>query len=743
MWLAERCDGRFKGRAAVKLLNIALIGRAGEERFSREGTFLARLRHPGIAHLIDAGVSASGQPYLVLEHVDGQSIDRYCDEHALGIEARLRLFLNVLDVVAHAHANLVVHRDIKPPNVLVSRDGQVKLLDFGIAKLLERNIEWDTTASGRMSALTREGGAALTPEYAAPEQVSGGAITTATDVFALGVLLYILLSGQHPAGSAVQTPATLIHAIIDTEPRRVSDAVVGPAETQAALTRHAMQCGTTSTRLRRALRGDLDTIVAKALKKKPAERYTAVTALADDIRRFLSHEPISTRPDTLRYRTARFVQRHVRGVTMSAAVVLLLGGSTAFQMSRLATERDRAQREATKAAKVSEVLSGILLGADPIANRGTPEGFTVRGLLDAGAEQAQRQLVGHDEAQAEILTILGRLYRRFGAYDKAQRLLEEALESGRNVFGPEHVRVAQTLNDLGAMLIEKADYASAERHLEQALAMRRKLLGSEHADVAVTLVELGRVYEDLGSNERAEPLLREALAIRQKALGDDHRETAVSLNAVASVLRLRGDLAGAEFLLRRCLEVNLKTRGRGSPELGHDVARPRSDRGNERRPPRGALAVSTGIGNPSQGVWRRAPDRRSGTQQRRARSASAGAKRRGGGRLQEAVAIARPALGNDHQLVAIYTINLASVQLARHEPASAETMLREGFRIRAQAPSVVPGRRRHVPRRRLEPRRNEEPAWRRTHRAEALRGSRGGTPRCTPRSPVRAGDAGL
>ena len=694
VWLAERCDGRFKGRAAVKLLNIALVGRAGEERFSREGTFLARLRHPGIAHLADAGVSATGQPYLVLEHVDGQSIDRYCDEHALGIEARLRLFLSVLDAVAHAHANLIVHRDIKPPNVLVSRDGQVKLLDFGIAKLLERNVEWDTTASGRMSALTREGGAALTPEYAAPEQVSGGAITTATDVYALGVLLYILLSGQHPAGSAVQTPATLIHAIIDTEPRRVSDVVVGTAETQDTLTRHAMQCGTTSSRLRRTLRGDIDTIVAKALKKKPAERYGSVTAFADDIRRFLNHEPISTRPDTLRYRSARFVRRHVRGVTMSAAVVLLLGGSTAFQMSRLATERDRAQREATKAAKVSEVLTGILLGADPIANRATREGVTVRGLLDAGAEQAQRQLVGHDEAQAEILTILGRLYRRFGAYDKAQHLLEQALESGRTVFGPEHVRVAQTLNDLGAMLIERADYANAERHLEQALVMRRKLLGSEHADVAVTLVELGRIYQDLGSNERAEPLLREALAIRQKALGDDHRETAVSLSAVASVLRLRGDLTGAEFLLRRCLEVNLKTRGADHPNSGmtlHDlglIAATRGDLPSALSLFRQALEIhrkAYGDEHPTVAVALNSIARGLRLQGRHAEAAAA---------LQEAVAIARPTLGDDHQLVAIYTINLASVQLSRHEPAAAEALLRDGLRLRAMAPGVVPGRRR-------------------------------------------------
>jgi eukaryotic-like serine/threonine-protein kinase len=694
VWLAERCDGRFHGRAAVKLLNIALVGRAGEERFRREGTILARLRHPRIAHLIDAGVSPTGQPYLVLEHVDGQSIDRYCDERALAIEARLRLFLEVLEAVAHAHANLIVHRDIKPANVLVSNDGQVKLLDFGIAKLIERDTAWGVTRAGEASALTREGGAALTPEYAAPEQLSGGAVTTATDVYALGVLLYVLLSGQHPAGGALQSPATLIRAIVDAEPQRVSDAVASQTVPHEALSRHARQCGTTSSRLRRVLRGDLDTIVAKALKKNAAERYSSVTALADDLRRFLRHEPISARPDTLHYRTARFVQRHVRGITMSAAVVLLLSGSTAFYTTRLSIERDRAQREATKAAKVSEVLTGILLGADPIANRATPAGLTVRGLLDAGAEQAQKELVGNAEAQAEIFTILGRLYRRYGAFDKAQHLLEQALESGQNVFGPEHVRVAQTLNDLGVLLTEKADYATAERNLEQALVMRRKLLGSEHADVAVTLVELGRVYQDLGFTERAESLLREALAIRRKVLGDEHRETAVSLSGVGSVLRLRGDLAGAELLLRQSLELNQKTRGADHPNSGmgmHDlglIAATRGDYSSALSLFRQTLEIhrkAVGDKHPNVAMALNSIARVLVLQGQYDNAAIS---------LHEALDIARPALGSDHQLVAIYTINLASVQLARRAPAAAEALLREGLRIRARAPGLVPSRRR-------------------------------------------------
>ena len=237
------------------------------------------------------------------------------------------------------------------------------------------------------------------------------------------------------------------------------------------------RCGTTPGRLRRTLHGDLDTIVAKALKKNAPERYASVTALADDLRRSLRHEPISARPDTLRYRTARFVRRHVRGVATTAAVVLLLGGLTAFYTTRLATERDRARLEADKAAKVSELLTGLLTGADPYATRETRGEPTVRGLLDAGAERVQKELVGQPELQAEMLTVLGRIYRRLGVYDKAQPLLEQALAIGRPVFGPEHVRLAQSLNDLGVLLTEKGDYAAAGRNLEQALAMRRKLLG--------------------------------------------------------------------------------------------------------------------------------------------------------------------------------------------------------------------------------------------------------------------------
>jgi serine/threonine protein kinase len=312
VWLGKRNDGRFERQVAVKFLNIALMGKRVEERFKREGSILGRLAHPNIAELIDAGLSRVGQPYLVLEYIEGDHVDRYCDQRKLGVDARIRLFLDVLKAVAHAHANLIVHRDLKPSNVLVRNDGQVKLLDFGIAKLLEREGH-----AGEATALTVEGGHALTPEYAAPEQLKGQAVTTATDVYALGVLLYVLLTGQHPAGTGPYSASDLVKAIVDKEPTRPSETVTLTRTNEEIATTNAVRRSTTPDRLRRLLRGDLDTIIAKALKKEPTERYASVTALADDLRRYLKNEPINARPDTFTYRTTKFVRRNRTAVALA------------------------------------------------------------------------------------------------------------------------------------------------------------------------------------------------------------------------------------------------------------------------------------------------------------------------------------------------------------------------------------------------------------------------------------------
>ena len=282
VWLARRSDGRFEGNVAVKLVNLAVFDGLAVERFRREGTLLARLSHPCIARLLDAGVTEAGQPFLVLEYVEGTRLDRYAAERELGVKARLELFLQVTDAVAHAHANLVVHRDLKPSNVLVDTDGRVKLLDFGIATLLEKG------STGEPSTLTQAAGPALTPEHAAPEQAVGGVVTTATDVYALGVLLYQLLVGRHPtAPDDDPTHVEILRALAEREPRRPSAVVSQMSPDDPVSRRILKERGTTRDRLARACRGDIDTIVAKALKKSPAERYQTVTALADDIRRHL------------------------------------------------------------------------------------------------------------------------------------------------------------------------------------------------------------------------------------------------------------------------------------------------------------------------------------------------------------------------------------------------------------------------------------------------------------------------
>jgi len=383
-------------------------------------------------------------------------------------------------------------------------------------------------------------------------------------------------------------------------------------------------------------------------------------------------------------------------VAASVALVVLLAGLTEYHTTRLETERDRAQREAAKAKKASEVLTGLLTAADPYAIQRERSDPTVRDVIDAGAAQVQKELAGQPDLQAEMLTVFGRFYRRLGVYDKAQPLLEHALASDNAAYGGDHVDTAQTLHDLGVVLADKGDYAAAAQRLEQALAMRRRLLGYEHADVAVTLSELGRVYQDLGLNKRAESPQREALRIRRKVLGEDHRETAVSQSDVASVLRLNGDLSGAEALLTQSLEINLKTRGEIHPNTSATlhylalVAAAKGDNGAAETTLLRALDIARrtlGDRHPVVATTLNSLSHVLVAQGRYDEAAAA---------LQDALAIARPALGKDHQLVAIYAINLASVQLARNRAVVAEALLREALPIRTRAPELVPNRRRTI-----------------------------------------------
>lgn len=357
VWLAERSDGRFEGRAAVKLLHAGLVQRALAERFRREGAILARLAHPHIARLVDAGLTEEGQPYLVLEHVAGERIDRWCDARQLDLRARIALFAQVLQAVQHAHVQLVVHRDLKPANVMVDDAGAVKLLDFGIAKLI------DDEGAAEATELTRDAGRVLTPLYAAPEQTRGDTVTTATDVYALGLLLYLLLTGQHPrvaaAGKSVVGGAPLPPAsrVVTDTGRRSAD------ELQTA----AAARGTTPARLAHALAGDLDNILAKALRDDAAERYATVAAFADDLQRHLDGHTVSARPDSWAYRTSRFVQRHRAGVALASlalAAIVTAAGVAEHQRRGAEVERDLANRQRENAEAIVMFLGEQLRQVD-------------------------------------------------------------------------------------------------------------------------------------------------------------------------------------------------------------------------------------------------------------------------------------------------------------------------------------------------------------------------------------------
>ncbi len=530
VFLAERETEDLKQRVALKVIRRGLDTEEVLRRFRLERRILAGLHHPNIAALLDAAVAEDGRPYFVMEFVEGMPLDQYCDRQRWSIRERLQLFQIVCRAVQHAHQNLVVHRDLKPGNIFVTEEGVPKLLDFGIGKVLAPTELFgpavETSTDLRL----------LTPEYAAPEQIRGDLVTTAADVYSLGVILYELLTSSHPFSSARTSRRELELAVLSSDPERPS-ALVGRVRPTRA--------GLDASRLRHLLTGDLDTIVLTALKKEPGRRYPSASALAADIQRHLDGLPVTARPDTFGYRAGKFLRRHTAAVAVTLVGVVGLAGVTAVtlvQSARVRLESARVLRERDKALEVRDFLME-LFGASG-ADRSVGDTVTVRRLLDLQRAQLGRASAMLPDTRAEMLEVLADGYDRLGLVAPADSLAEAALALRKAGAGGS-LELASSLSLNGWIRHELGKSREAEPLLLQAARLRREAGSRGRAELSLSLNDLGVVYNALGRYREADSVLTESLAIRRQVFGDDHHAVGITANNLAASLYFQGRLDSA------------------------------------------------------------------------------------------------------------------------------------------------------------------------------------------------------
>lgn len=541
VFLAERSAADVTLTVALKLLRSDFWAPTLLDRFRAERRILARLEHPGIARLIDAGATPSGQPYYAMEFVDGEDIITHVRRRDLTVRERIGLFLDICGAVEYAHQQLVVHRDLKPGNILVPDDGRPRLLDFGIAKLIDPAEQPDSEVRTARWC---------TPEYASPEQVRGGPATTQSDVYALGALLYEILTGTRPFDLSGLSPAGIEQAVGHQPPPRPSERVRDPA-------------------VRRALQGDLDTILLKTLAKEPWRRYASAGALADDLKRHLERKPVRARPDTWGYRAIRFAQRNRLGVAAGAVVFVTLAAGLAavsWQAAVAGRERDRAEEARRRAEDVSSLLIGLFEAARPDATAGT-DTATARAILREGVARID-ELEGQPAVQAQMIDALGMVLLSLERYDEANQLLVRGLDLRRAESGEESEEFAAGLASLARALRARSEYRAADSLYQKALDIRRRVLRHDDPRIAGTLLDLAAMKPYLGRNDEARVLVYEALAIRERIFGPDHLETGRALMRVAAFARLRGDHPEALDYGRRGVAVTRQNLGEDHPETG-------------------------------------------------------------------------------------------------------------------------------------------------------------------------------
>ena len=713
VWRARRDDDVYEQDVAIKLMHRGLHNPELRARFAAERQILANLNHPRIASMMDGGTTETGVPYVIMEYVEGRPVDRFCDDEQLPTEQRLRLFRQICDAVSFAHRNLVVHRDIKPANILVTAEGAPKLLDFGIAKLM------DPAAVPGSAVQTMTSMRLLTPEYASPEQVTGGLITTASDVYSLGVLLYVLLTGRRPYPTANLPPGELGKVICEQEPERPSTAVMRvQAATADESTGHTTAESLSAARasepslLRKKLHGDLDNIVLKALRKQPHERYASVDLLAEDIQRHLDGVPVSARPATLGYRLGKFVSRHRRGVAASALAIVAAISMLTFHTARLDRERARAEAEAQASARVADFLVDMFASADPMEARGTET--SARELLDRGAGRIQTRLVDDPALRARLLQTMARAYYNLSElesgleltasaltiqeqlagsspakrssllrlegdilsslarYDEARATLEESLSQAELAHGADHEELIFINNAIGGVDELEGDFVAAEaRYLRSVEAAAALPNAPDTLALADTLALLGRLQSRLGRHGEAVETLSECIRLRELLLDDNAVEKLTCIGLLGVSHREKGDYEAAEPLLVDYLALSRAVMGdeaRTTASAKYDLATLYKLRGE---PQRALPLVEETLATHRRLLGNEHPDVAAALDQKANLLEDLGRAEESVAPQEEALAIVRATLGEDHPEVATLLNNLASkmVQLGRNEEA--------------------------------------------------------------------------
>ena len=567
VWRGERADGEFEQRVAVKLIRPLLDSPLLRERFARERRILARLDHPHVARLLDGGVSEDGTPWYAMEFVRGIDIVRYAQEQKLGARQRVELLLQVCDAVAHAHAQLVVHRDLKPSNILVDELGRVRVLDFGIARLL------DDAADLR---LTGTGVRVFSPAYAAPEQIRGEPVGTPADVFALGAVLYELLCAEVPHPQRSAAPERLLANLQEETAPRPSHALRGTTSNLATLQPRDMA-------------GDLDTIVATALQPEPARRYAGAAQLAEDLRRWLEGRPIAARADTAGYRLRKFVTRHRLAVGSASAVLLALvaglglalwqAGVAREHAARADAEARRANAEAAHAQaeaaevkeqvarvkKVKEFLVSIFLQADPL-RRNSKGPLTIDAAFDSAVERAHTELADDPVLQADVFDDFGEIRTGQNRMDEAQALFEQALAVAEKKYGPDHPVVAESLVNLGALQNYRDHLLEGAPYLERAVAILEKNDGGDPMALPNALSGLSALRQQQGRLKEAGEMAHRALDLT-RAHQTRGLQLSTSITNVAMLDANLGHIAESEAGLREAMAMVEEMQGSDSPRL--------------------------------------------------------------------------------------------------------------------------------------------------------------------------------